>query len=165
MAELAQKERLQPSLLTRLTDDKPQQRHEKSAQQILSSQAFRQSVIRDLEWLLNTSAAQNFKSYPLVERSVLNYGICDLVGTSLSNADIPQIEHAIRQAIWDFEPRIVKESLTVKVFVDTMQMNKNAMTFAITGELLTQPFPLEIYLKTQLDLETGHLEIMDKNES
>jgi len=53
MAELIPKERLQPSLLDRLTDDEPLQDKESQEQRVLSLRQLRSSVIRDLQWLLN----------------------------------------------------------------------------------------------------------------
>jgi len=40
-------------------------------------------------------------------------------------------------------------------------MSHNAMTFYIEGELWADPVPLHIYLKTELDLESGDLKIFE----
>lgn len=165
MAELTQKERLQPSLLDRLVDDEPDKLQESREQRVLSLSKLRQCVLRDLVWLLNTSTLdtiQNLDDYPLVSHSVINYGVHDLVGTTLSSADAPDIQRQIRQAIWDFEPRILPASVTVKVSVSENQMNHNAMTFDIEGDLWAQPLPLRLYLRTELDLETGNMDIIDR---
>ncbi len=165
MAELTPKERLQPSLLDRLTDEAPDQLQESREQRVLSINKLRLAVLRDLAWLLNTSSldtAQNLDDYPFVTHSVVNYGIHDLVGTTLSSADVPEIQRQIRQAIWDFEPRIFRETVTVKVIVSDTQMNQNAIIFDIEGDLWAQPLPLRLYLRTELDLETGSMDIIDK---
>jgi type VI secretion system protein ImpF len=165
VAELSQKERLQPSLLDRLADDAPSELKESREQRVLSLGKLRQGVLRDLAWLLNTSTLdthQNLDEYPLVSHSVVNYGIHDLVGTTLSSADAPKIQQQIRQAIWDFEPRILPESVVVKVTVSDHYMNHNAMTFDIEGDLWAQPLPLRLYLRTELDLETGSIDIIDR---
>ncbi|NOT83231.1 MAG: type VI secretion system baseplate subunit TssE [Methylococcaceae bacterium] len=165
MAELTQKERLQPSLLDRLTDDAPDKLQESREQRILSLTKLRQCVLRDLAWLLNTNTydpVHNLDNFPFVSHSVINYGVHDLVGTTISSADASEIQKKIRQAIWDFEPRIFPESVTVKVTISESQMNKNAITFDIEGELWAQPLPLHLYLRTELDLETGNMAVMDK---
>jgi type VI secretion system protein ImpF len=165
MAELTQKERLQPSLLDRLTDDAPDKVQESRDQRVLSLSRLRQSVLRDMGWLLNTSSlngVENFDSYPLVAGSVINYGIPDLAGKTLSGTDVQDIERRVRQAIWDFEPRILRDSVKVTVIASGSQMNQNAMTFDIEGDLWSQPLPLRLYLRTELDLETGNMEIMDR---
>jgi type VI secretion system protein ImpF len=41
-------------------------------------------------------------------------------------------------------------------------MNHNAMTFDIEGDLWAQPLPLRLYLRTELDLETGSMDIIDR---
>jgi len=165
VAELTQKERLQPSLLDRLVDDAPDMLQESREQRVLSISKLRQCVLRDLAWLLNTSTLDTIQSlddYPLVSHSVVNYGIHDLVGTTLTSADVPEIQRQIRQAIWDYEPRIFPESVTVKVTVSDHEMSQNAITFEIEGDLWAQPLPLRLYLRTELDLETGNMDIIDK---
>ena len=165
MAELTQKERLQPSLLDRLTDDAPDKTQESREQRVLSLSRLRQGVLRDMGWLLNTgrlASVENLDDYPLVAGSVINYGIPDLAGTTLSSADVQEIERCVRQAIWDFEPRILRDSVKVTVTASDDRMNHNAMTFDIEGDLWAQPLPLRLYLRTELDLETGNMEIMDR---
>lgn len=165
MAELTQKERLQPSLLDRLSDDAPDKLQESREQRVLSLSKLRLGVLRDLAWLLNTGTldcVQSLDEYPLVSHSVVNYGIPDLVGTTLSNAEESEIQRKIRQAIWDFEPRIFPESVIVKVAISENLMNQNAMTFEIEGELWAQPLPLRLYLRAELDLETGNMDITDR---
>ena len=98
----------------------------------------------------------------MVAGSVINYGIPDLAGTTLSGTDVQDIERRVRQAIWDFEPRILRDSVKVTVIASDNQMNHNAMTFDIEGDLWAQPLPLRLYLRTELDLETGNMEIMDR---
>jgi type VI secretion system protein ImpF len=72
------------------------------------------------------------------------------------------IQIKIRQAIRDFEPRIFPESIVVKVALSADQMNQNAITFEIEGELWAQPLPLRLYLRAELDLETGNINIADR---
>ena len=61
----------------------------------------------------------------------------------------------IRQAIWDFEPRILRNTVKVRVIVGEAEMSHNALTFVIEGELWAQPLPERLYLRTEVDLETG----------
>ena len=165
MAELSQKERLQPSLLDRLVDNSPDNIQESREQRVLSINAIRACVLRDLAWLLNTSqfeAYQNLDDVPLVKHSVLNYGIIDLVGKTISGVDIQDIQRQIDQAIIDFEPRILPKSLRIKIVITDNRMNSNTMTFEIEGDLWAQPLPLRLYLRTELDLETGNMEIIER---
>jgi type VI secretion system protein ImpF len=160
MVELTPKERLQPSLLDRLTDDEPDKTQESRHRRVLSPNQLRESVRRDLSWLLNTThlaAKQDLTAYPEVERSTLNYGVPDLSGKTSSTVDLPALEKAIRAAIWEFEPRLLRRSVRIKVVVDEQQMSHNAMSFLIEAELWAQPLPLRLFLKTDLDLETGKI--------
>jgi type VI secretion system protein ImpF len=112
-----------------------------------------------LEWLLNTGCletAQNLDAYPDVKQSVLNYGMPDLTGTTISNADQTTLERLIRQAILSFEPRILKHSLKVRAKATGKH---NTIVFEIEGELWAQPLPERLYLRTILDLELGSVEV------
>jgi type VI secretion system protein ImpF len=53
MAELTPQERLQPSLLDRLTDEEPDQLQESREKRVLSMSRLRDFVLRDLAWLFN----------------------------------------------------------------------------------------------------------------
>jgi type VI secretion system protein ImpF len=159
LPDLIHEERLQPSLLDRLTDDNPTQKVESREKRVLSLTQLRQSVYRDLEWLLNTGCletTQDLSDYPYVKQSVLNYGIPDLTGTTISRADPPILERYLRQAILNFEPRILKHSLKVRAKAGGKH---NTVIFEIEGELWAQPLPEHLYLKTILDLELGSVEV------
>ena len=165
MAELSLQERLQPSLLDRLTDNEPDSKVESSAQRVLSINRLRRCVLRDLEWLLNSecmSITEDLSKFPEVTSSVLNFGVPGLSGMSLSSTDIHRVEGEIRQAILDFEPRIIAKSLSVKIVQDKVEVGHNTLRFQIEGQLWAQPLPVSLYLSTDLDVETGHTTI---NES
>ena len=98
MAELTQKERLQPSLLDRLTDDSPNERHESRDKHVISPARLRECVRRDLTWLLNTTnlaALEDLDEHPQVARSVLNYGMPDLAGHIASSVDVRALERLL----------------------------------------------------------------------
>ena len=162
MADLTLLERLQPSLLDRLVDDEPHRRQESREDRVLSMARLREVVQRDLASLLNTvnlEAAENLDEYPMISRSVLNYGIPDLTGLPSSNLDPVMLERVVRQAIWDFEPRILRHTVRVRVVADPESMNHNAVTFYIEGELWAQPMPIRLYLKSEIDLEIGQIRV------
>lgn len=162
MAELTPKERLQPALLDRLRDEEPDKSQEAREQRVLSMRQLRESVLRDLQWLLNTgnlAASGELDGYPLIARSVLNYGIPDLSGTT-ATAIRNRIEGMIRDAIVAFEPRILKESLRVRA-VEADQMNRNAINLEIQGELWGQPLPTQLFLRSEIDFETGDVTVQE----
>lgn len=164
MADLTPQERLQPSLLDRLADDEPNVTQESRDRRVLSVQRLREVVLRDLTWLLNAvnlTAATDLEDYPDVERSVLNYGLPDMAGHTVSGVDLMELEQLLRRAIIEFEPRILRDTLSVKLLFNESEMNHNAMTFEIQGDLWAQPVPLHMYLRTELDLEIGTVKVSE----
>jgi type VI secretion system protein ImpF len=163
MAELIPKERLQPALLDRLTDDAPDQPVESRDDRVISFKRLRQSVVRDLEWLFNTGALmspEEAEAAGAVAASVLNYGIPNLAGVQASSLSLPRIERLLRECIWNFEPRMPHDTVRVKA-VATGAMTHRAITFEITGQLWAHPLPLEMFLRTEIDLETGNVNITE----
>lgn len=164
MAELTTKERLQPSLLDRLTDNALDKKQESRDQRVLSMKKLREGVLRDLSWLLNAvnlSSIQNLDDYPEVARSVVNYGMPDLAGHTASGVDVHALERLLRQVILEFEPRLTRKTVKVRLKLAESQLNHNAMTFDIEGELWAQPLPLHMYMKTEIDLEIGQVTVSD----
>ncbi|PIE83139.1 MAG: type VI secretion system baseplate subunit TssE [Candidatus Contendobacter odensis] len=166
MAELTPKERLQPSLLDRLTDDAPDQPQESREQRVLSMSRLRDCVLRDLGWLMNASRmvdSEDIERYPFAARSTINYGLPPLSGATARSLDISGLEQALRQAIIDFEPRISRTSLRVHAALTEERMSHNALTFEIEGDLWAQPLPQQLYLKTEIDLESGQVQIQESS--
>jgi type VI secretion system protein ImpF len=164
VAELTPKERLQPSLLDRLTDDEPEQLHESRDKRVLSPQRLRESVRRDLTWLFNTpnlGTVDDLSEYPEAEHSTVNFGIPDLSGRTASSIDAAVLVRLLRRAIWDFEPRLLRNTVKVTVVVDPERHNPNAMSFGIEAELWSQPLPLRLYLRTDLNLEDGEARVTE----
>jgi type VI secretion system protein ImpF len=157
MAEPTPIEKLQPSLLERLTDDEPTNPKESRIQRVISPQKYRAGVLRDLEWLLNSHAyprqegAESFrlKDYPEVFRSVVNYGIPDLCGQITPHLE--RLEEELTEAVQAFEPRIIPGSLVIRGKVE-----RNFVTFDVEGDLWALPLPEHLHVKTTVDLETGH---------
>ena len=74
------------------------------------------------------------------------------------------MERGLRQAILDFEPRILRHSLRVRAQLTEERMSHNALTFEIEGDLWAQPLPLQLYLKTEIDLESGQVHIEESSQ-
>ena len=156
--------RLQPALLDRLTDDEPDQRKEAESHRVMSKTQLRQAVLRDLGALFNSvqPLAAAAASYPLLAESVLNFGLPPLSGQLASKLDVSSLEQTIREAIVRFEPRILPSTLHVVAREATSVLDThNVIEFEIRGHLWSQPVPLEILLRTQLDLEAGQVEVRD----
>ena len=154
MAELNRTERLQPSLLDRLTDDAPDHRRETLDQQVLTMAQLRAAVLRDLGNLLNATnleAAGDLPPGSLAASSTLNYGIPGVAGTDGRTAPL---ERQVAAAIRAFEPRIRSETLQVRARPIRRDEGLPVLVLEISGELWAQPVPQQILLETAIELET-----------
>ena len=169
MADLSLQERLQPALLDRLTDDEPEKKLESREQRVISIAKLRSSVLRDLSWLLNSvhfSATNDLSGCPRVEESVLNYGIPSFAGGSTDALGSAQIEAALREAILRFEPRLLPNSVKVRIVEDSLGEDAhNTIALEIDAELWCQPLPLQMYMKTEFDLEIGAARVIEQSEA
>ena len=164
MSELASRERLQPSLLDRLTDDAPERRRESLDQQTLSMQQLRRAVLRDLAWLLNTTnlvATDELDGAPLAAKSTINFGIPSFAGLIGTARKVGSLESGIAEAIRAFEPRIRADSLKVRLRPAQSDQPSAALTFEIQGELWAQPVPQQLFLETMIELETRMAVVTD----
>jgi type VI secretion system protein ImpF len=162
---LPPQDRLQPALLDRLTDDEPEKTLEPREHRVISKAKLRQAVLRDLAWLFNATRLESRTSLahaPYARRSVINFGLPALSGETASTLDITVLERAIRQAILDFEPRILATTLRVRAVVaESVLDHHNVIGVEIHGHVWAQPVPLELLLRTEIDLETGKVQIVD----
>ena len=151
--------RIHPCLLDRLTDDDVKNRVESRAARVISTQVYRAGVLRDIAWLFSTSAhlpvegtkpGTEFRigDFPEAERSVLNYGVRHLFG--LTAPDMGALEESLYNAIQVFEPRIIKDTLGVRAYMENQIVN-----FEISGDLWANPIPEKLFIKTQIDIEAG----------
>lgn len=173
-----ERERLQPALLDRLIDDEPDQSKEPPHKRVIDENRLRDSVKRDLAWLLgasNRSAApwpeRWIATSPELANSVLNFGITDIVGravASIEREQIVELERRVRQAILDFEPRLRRHSLRVTRLDPQGDSEATAriaggryLAFRIEGELQAYPVQLHLLLEAAVDVETGNAKIDD----
>jgi type VI secretion system protein ImpF len=150
-------EKIQPCLLDRLTDDAPESLKESRSARTISIQRYREGVLRDLSWLLNARARmkeEGLKEFPEAAHSVLDFGIRDLCGEVASSLDIRELEHDLAAAIREFEPRILPRTLTVTA-VAVPGATANVLAFEIRGELWATPMPEQLYIRTEIDLDTA----------
>jgi type VI secretion system protein ImpF len=157
-------DRLQPALLDRLTDDEPEKHLELREQRLLTKSRMRRAVLRDLAWLFNTTRwvpGVDPARAPYAWRSVTCFGLPPFSGKVASSLDIVELERAVRQAILDFEPRILPATLRVRALAVEHADHHNVIGVEIHGELWAQPVPLELLIRTEIDLETRQVQIAD----
>lgn len=158
MPELTPMDKLQPCLLDRLTDDAPHSAVESRTQRVVSLQRYKEGVLRDLRWLLNTAShlpEEGLSEFPEAQRSVLNFGSRQLSGLMSESLNLADLERQLAEAIHLFEPRIIRQSLSVKIVKQPDQNHPHLISFEIRGHLWARPMPEQLYIKTEIDLETG----------
>ncbi len=164
MAETLARDRLYPSLLDRLTDEEPDKRTEPRDNRAFTLMRLRESVLRDLNWLFNaTQLSEDLDGYPQVASSVVNYGLPPVSGRPASSLDFGEVARRLRQALLDFEPRLIPHTVRVSAISSEKDSPHNVVSFRIEGQLWSLPVPLEIYLRTDMDLENGQTQVVEAN--
>lgn len=160
-------DRLQPALLDRLTDDEPDKATEPLEAAAMTRSRLRRAVLRDIAWILNTAnleGAAPFESFPQARVSVINYGVPPLSGRRISDIDWHELEQSIRDAVIAFEPRVLPHTLEVRVQAsDAGIHHHNILAFEIRGQLWSLPYPIELLLRSNLDVESGHVVLFEQS--
>ena len=157
------KDRLSPTLFDRLVEpglaDAVESRQAQGRTGPGQAMPLRECVLRDMARLLNATRlldASQARAYPQVARSVVNYGVLPLAGAMVSSLDVGQVEEAIRQALMHYEPRLLPESIDVRLMGDDARAgHPNVLTFEISAKLWDEPRPVPLLVYTDLDLESG----------
>jgi type VI secretion system protein ImpF len=155
---------LRSSLLERLTDLAPERRRESRETQEVDTAELRRLLRRDLSWLLNTThvaATVELSEFPEVARSVLNYGIPDLTGRTLSSVDQVELARHVAHALVYYESRLVRGTLDVRVLTAPHGSGKSTLWIEIAAELRAEPLPLALRLRAEVDLESGSVAVLD----
>lgn len=161
MADHTLSERLQPSLLDRLRDDAPEDLKESRDARVIDLRRLREIIQRDLSWLLNTfdnSSMFDPEQFPNAANSVLTYGVREVAGEYSTVERVLMIRDSMRKAIEKFEPRIIPGTLDV-IMRDDDGKTQTIVNFDIAAEMWAQPLPMELYLRSQVDITTGELRL------
>lgn len=161
MADKMLAERLQPSLLDRLTDNSPTDRKETRDSRVIDLNRLREIIQRDLSWLLNTQNAGSQidgDRYPMVAASVLNFGLSEVTGEFSTTEKAEKIRRAIEQAVASFEPRIIEGTVDVQLIGD-VEVAGMTIGLDIRADMWAQPLPLELYLRSKVDVITGEVKM------
>jgi type VI secretion system protein ImpF len=170
--ELSSQAWLRPSLLERLTDHEPEKAREPAGAQNVDESQLRQLVRRDLAWLLNTThlaAGIDLGDFPEVARSVLNYGVPDLAGRTLSSVKSDQLERQLTLGFMHYESRLVRETIRARVSSAPSDSGKPALFIEVAALLRTEPLPVRMRVRAEVDVESGRVAIgedmFEKEES
>jgi type VI secretion system protein ImpF len=147
-------------ILDRLLDYEPEISHEPVASRSKSLRQLKQSVMRDLEWLLNTRQKVDGIPSDLTEvnRSVVAYGLPDFTTINHKNpADQNRIRRTIESAIAFFEPRLEDVIVTIESSSETQRL----MRFRIDARLKVDPAPEPVTFDTTLQLTSGQYSLKE----
>jgi type VI secretion system protein ImpF len=159
MADKTLQERLQPSLLDRLTDPEPGNLKESRDARVIDLSRLRQIIQRDLSWLLNTINIENTldeEKFPTVADSVLNFGLGQVSGSYSTGEKAEMIRASIQRAISLHEPRIIEGTVDVQINSDETGSDM-LVGLEIRADMWAQPMPLELYLRSKVDITTGEV--------
>jgi type VI secretion system protein ImpF len=124
--------------------------------------ALRSTVRRELSWLLNTTnlaAVQDLSPYPQVRTSVLNYGVPDLAGKTLTKRVVQGRAREIRDAIRTFEPRMDPRRLDVEPIAEVEK--DNAITYIIRGDITAAVQAMPVEFKTDIEVDTASVTVRE----
>jgi type VI secretion system protein ImpF len=143
--------RIVPSVLDRLLDDRPEETREAPASRQTSLRLLKQSVRRDLEWLLNTRQEPGHEAGETSEiaRSIAGYGLPDFTSWNVrGGADQETLRKAVEEAVARFEPRLEG----VQVTLETVSEVDRTLKFRIEARLRVEPVPEPVTFDSVLQL-------------
>ena len=71
----------------------------------------------------------------------------------------------MHEAIVQFEPRILPETLMVQCLSNALDLQQhNVIALLIKGQLWANPYPRELLVRTEIDLESGQIALEEINE-
>lgn len=119
---------------------------------------YRESLKRDMEWLLNTRqpVIPALESYPATAASVLNFGLPDIRGFDGSaGKEQNALTTALEKCIRIFEPRIIRP----RVYLTRSDLLNRSLRFHIEGQIRYENMDEEIKFDTLLDPISGEYEV------
>jgi type VI secretion system protein ImpF len=149
------------SVLDRLLDFEPKETQESPKSRSKSLAELKQSVQRDLEWLLNTRsyAGEIDEHLEEVNNSVIVFGLPDFTGFSAkSDSELKRLTRTLEKAIKTFEPRF----LNLKVSLEPVNSTDRQINFRIEAQLNIEPSPEPIAFDTILQLGSGDFQVKEK---
>jgi type VI secretion system protein ImpF len=121
--------------------------------------ALKRSLLRDIEWLLNTRriAEPASDDFPEVQRSVYHYGLEDITSIGGDAEKVNrELSRNIEWAIQIFEPRLM--GVRVQAF-EANEGEGRRIRFAIEGLLRMEPNPELVVFDTVLDSMSGEFRV------
>lgn len=121
-------EHIRASLLDRLVDDDPYTGVGTAALKTIDKKELKESIHREISWLLNTLCPCSQDEMEREERNTLNYGVHDFSGFFPDNSENRlKLGKILREVIEAFEPRLEN----VEVYVEEMNDRHDRFTLSV----------------------------------
>ena len=123
----------------------------------VSEEVLRSHVKAHLETLMNTvrlDAVSDLENYPHVAKSVLNYGFQDMSNVTHREMIGQDISRSIKKSLQDFEPRLVKGSIEVKIRVEKDDVSQR-LGLQVMAELIADPADIPVDYEASVDVGSG----------
>jgi len=153
--------RITPSIIDQLVDLDPRSSTDAHKSRSLSVSELKQSVKRDMEWLLNSRRVAHRIDAGLeeVNKSVFAYGIPDITATGARDLNEQnELRSSIETAIRNFEPRLIG----LKVEFEQVENAHKQLRFRIEASLDIEPAPEPIVFDTVVEVGSGEFKVSEK---
>ena len=148
--------RARASLIDRLIDLHPKAQRESKPLRMLGRSGLKESIRRDLSWLLNTRTSLPASEFDDRQLTVIDFGIPDFGSYYTANEnDRVKMNRRLVRAISFFEPRL----RNVTVAVDTVMLNEKALRIMIDAEMVVEDVRAPVSFLTILQDKSATLEI------
>lgn len=125
----------------------------------VSEDEMRRLLQDDLASLMNTvrlDAATPLEDADHVARSIINYGFQDLSSIAAKDLNTPNVVASIRQSLIDHEPRLLPESIEVKVIRADGGTNQR-LSLHVEAEMMGDPVDVPLNFDADVDLGAGKM--------
>jgi len=140
------------SLIDRLEDHHPRSKRERRPLRTLSRKKLRESIQRDLTWLLNTRTSLPASRFDKRELTVIDYGIPDFGAYHTgSEADRKRLIKRLIRALSFFEPRLKKVSISM----EPVAINEKALRIGIDALLVVESVKTPVSFVTVLQEQSA----------
>lgn len=133
----------------------------KSIRVSISETQLRAELTRDLDMLMNTTnmaSSIDLSDAPEVRRSIVNFGLPDIVNRTIDETRVEDIADEIKEAVNAYEPRLIRKSVQV-TRDDTVEASTLAIRFNVTGDMVCDPVAIPVEFVADLEIASGKLAI------
>lgn len=150
-----------PTLLDRLLDDEPQHSSEAQPGHRCTVAAYRASVVRDLELVVNTRReliADRLDAWPTLQGTLLDYGLPDFLSRGVrSTEDRRQIQRQLERTIEQGDKRFSN----VRVQLLNQDSHHRILQFRIEAVLLIREASQRVAFDAVLQVNTRQYKVQD----